>query len=66
MKQKFEDQDVVTIKAFADFKYNNRRSGTKGVVFDVFQGEKSGDYVYEVEFDGSMDLIHQEDLEKCS
>lgn len=66
MNQKFEDGDKVKVIAAQDFKYQYVRAGVVGEVFDVFQSDKSGDFVYEVEFpDAGYRLVFQEDLEKA-
>lgn len=61
--QLFNDGDKVKLKKQADWKYNNRREGTRGVIFDCYCSDKSGEYVYEIDFIDSLDLIHQADLE---
>jgi len=69
MEQKFEDGQRVKLIGHSDWKYNNRRAGTTGTIFDVFQSEKSGDIVYEVDFEATntsgsgYQLVHQADLE---
>lgn len=66
MKQLFDDEDHVKIKDQADWKYRNLRSGTNGVVNDIYYSEKYGSFVYEVAFgEAGYVLIYQEDLDKA-
>lgn len=65
-KETIEHGQQVKISENADFKYNNRRSGAKGEVVDLYTSDMSGDLIAEVEMKddrGGYDLIRVEDLE---
>lgn len=64
-KPKFEDGEQVRIRAHADFKYNNQRGGTSGDVFDIYESDKTNEFVYEVNFERGYTLVHEHDLEKA-
>jgi hypothetical protein len=61
-KQLFDACEMVKIVQSADFKYNNMRAGSIGEVYDVYYSDMYDSYVYEVEFGGNYQLIHEQDL----
>lgn len=64
MENKFGDGDIVKLSGHTDWKYNNKRAGSEGQIFDLYQSDKTNEWVYEVDFnEGGLDLVHQADLE---
>lgn len=66
-ESKFSEDDEVAISPHADFKYNNRRGGEVGKIYDTYFSEKFDEFVYEVEFSGAavragFELIRENDL----
>jgi hypothetical protein len=62
----FEPGTMIKISQHADFKYNNRRAGANGEIFDVYCSQVYDEILYEIEFfddRGGYDLIRSRDVE---